>query len=277
MSYAKYGQVILPFLSENQLEGFCRQEVKNVDIDLFKKVWSEKQSFLQTRQPTDLTCGLKEMLESDKERYFYSDASFQEYYQNQEITPIWLTHFKQITPLKPFIAVENCEELSKRYEQEGFESICLKKSDKRYKAQFNLNHQDNLQLSMITEDRSIHVKGINIKKGETSADIKFEVHVGRPSHFIEILFQDDKYYLLNGLHRLYTLMKHRYDGLVPCLLMNPAQEQKIVHPYQQSIFGKYPPILEDFLDENLLYSFELQTGMKHIQLLTQDHLIPNWI
>ncbi len=274
----KTGIVLLPFLDEKQLQGFYAQECVGNDFGSFYRQWTKMQSNLPTSAYTGRSCYLTPMEPEEAAIHFTNSPVFQDQYAEQQVSLCWLHHYQAIIPMKPFVAKEDCERLEQMYREQGMLAICLDKLDRKKKAQISLsNPGNNIQFSLVTEDRTVTVKGLRIQQNEQTGELRLIVQVGRPSPFIEVTKYEGRIYLVNGLHRLYALQRVGFDGPIPCVLLDHAFDSGFLsHSYGIDIYSApRPPYLFDFLVSELTYEFDLQTGLKHIQLFSQETLIPS--
>jgi hypothetical protein len=150
--------------------------------------------------------------------------------------------------------------------------------DEKKNGKLNVTQENNsINITMVTNDRNVRIKGINISQDEESNEWQFSVHVGRQSPYIEIMQHGEYFFLINGLHKLYSLKKSNFTSGIFCVLAEDKSSHNVKHPYSLDIFNcSRPPILLDFFNKNLTFEIELQTSIRHLQLVAQENIIPTY-
>ncbi|GAB7387950.1 hypothetical protein BSNK01_17870 [Bacillaceae bacterium] len=275
MHSEKQGLVLLPFLAQAQLRGFYTVECSGISWEEFQKEWKERQQHLP-RVWEDPGCYFEPASEEVREDWI-SAEELERYYEKDMVEVGWIHGIKNIIPIRPFIALDDCERLIEQLdERDDEQSLKLKNFRRVSQKKIYVRDRDMKSVMVISNERELRIKRMEVKPVERSNELYVTVVIGRQSPFIELIHHQERFFLINGLHRLYAFMKKGYNR-VPCVLVNEEEYKNVLdkHPYAINILNdSRPPLLEDFFNSSIAFKMKLQTGIKQIQITMQENLLP---
>lgn len=273
------GLVLSSFLAENQLQGFYSEECIGVTWEEFKLDWEAKREKLPTEWE-NTECAF-ELMTEEESSMFTNDPRYNSFYDDQALEFYWVSNIKNLIPLKPFISLDACDQFIQELNEtnDGI-SICLNSAKNTGNVAINFVDENLKTVSLISNDRNIAVKEIGMKHDQITKDMLVSIRVGKQSPYIELVLVKERAFLINGLQRVYALLKNGGHDRIPCVILDASNNEQLlkVHPYSVDIVSDpRPPIIADFLNKSLVSEVKLQTKIKQIQIIVQEGLLPTII
>jgi|GEM_PF-6370897 len=282
---SKVGKVLLPFIAENNIQGFLISESENEDIEKVYTLWKDQQEYLEEHQtlnpinPVKVTHMNEEEVLDFIERYrlanYYPDLN--------NINLCWFENVGAMIPLRPYYSIQDCMNMKQKLkESQDIYEICANPIEQVPGAFIIHQNGSSSTISFLTQFRDATIKGAAINKTE-SEEIDVTITIGRSSPFFEVIEFNDRHYVSNGLSRFVSLLEEGYQGKVPGILTTQQSNPNVIrslyeHAYSTDLVtGDRPPLLIDFLNPKLTYVFKMSTRTKQILIQHQEILLPNEI
>ena len=117
----------------------------------------------------------------------------------------------------------------------------------------------------------------SIDEGQPDSRFPFTLHGGSP--FLEVAELRGRWFLRDGYHRAYRLLKKGVSH-IPAVVIRARSIEEVgaVEPWffnEQQLFSAHPPRVTDFLEDDLVLCYERPRLIKMLNIQIKEMLVPN--
>ncbi len=185
-----------------------------------------------------------------------------------------LVEISRIIPLQPNLDVEYAESL-------GDATLDPANPASAVKLCFTAKHPTGFQVKADESHKALTVSGVNpalevvglrYTQQPENGMIMVSFVISPPPNLVAITHDAGRYFLLNGYHRVYRLMRAGFTH-VPCMVRDGA-------PYGRGFFsdellaGPRPPLFPDFADPALGIIVPLRAVKRVVRIRPDEYLVP---